>query len=254
MRPFVRSASPVVDIDQRVGMFDSNVAAAATEPQNADEPGDTMPQVTTSIPAANRHRTVSPLEPAPSVLPQPVAAHVFRQMDIEKPIGQIPGDTVEDSRDPSIHPQVRPADLRTSPLLSPTAVRESTREFIRLIENHEDNITIHEKEDLSSTPRVEPTRSEPQQDFVRRLEFAPRPSFAPTAAEPDRDGGIREVEEREEPRVTIGSIHVEVIPAAAEKPSTTPIRQGPLTAASVSVIGPLSGGVRSNRRLSLRYR
>lgn len=58
----------------------------------------------------------------------------------------------------------------------------------------------------------------------------------------------------EGPRVVIGRINVEVVPPPAVQPSTAAPRPGPLTAASVSVIGPLGGGIRPNLRLSLRHR
>jgi hypothetical protein len=66
-----------------------------------------------------------------------------------------------------------------------------------------------------------------------------------SAGRPDQDQG---------PRVIIGRINVEVVPPPAEPKTSTASRPGPLTAASVSVIGPLTGGIRSNLRLSLRHR
>jgi hypothetical protein len=56
------------------------------------------------------------------------------------------------------------------------------------------------------------------------------------------------------PQVVIGRITVEVIPQMAIAAPAAPSRSGPLTAASVSVIGPLGGGISSNLRLSLRQR
>lgn len=54
------------------------------------------------------------------------------------------------------------------------------------------------------------------------------------------------------PAVVIGRINVEVVP---QSPATAPAaHSGPLTAASVSVIGPLRTGVRPNLRFSLRQR
>lgn len=53
------------------------------------------------------------------------------------------------------------------------------------------------------------------------------------------------------PQVVIGRINVEVIPQTEVTPKS---RSGPLTAASVSVIGSLGRGVSSNVRLSLRQR
>jgi hypothetical protein len=56
------------------------------------------------------------------------------------------------------------------------------------------------------------------------------------------------------PRVVIGRINVEVVSPPVEPKTSATSRPGPLTAESVSVIGPLSRGVRSNLRLSLRHR
>jgi hypothetical protein len=58
----------------------------------------------------------------------------------------------------------------------------------------------------------------------------------------------------EGPRLVIGRINVEVVPPPVVQPSTAAPRPGPVTAASVSVIGPLGGGVRPSLRLSLRHR
>jgi hypothetical protein len=58
----------------------------------------------------------------------------------------------------------------------------------------------------------------------------------------------------EGPRIVIGRINVEVVPAPAAQPRTAAPRPGSVTAASVSVIGPLGGGVRPSLRLSLRHR
>src|SRR5262249_40763505 len=58
----------------------------------------------------------------------------------------------------------------------------------------------------------------------------------------------------EGPRIVIGRINVEVVPPPAAQPSTAAPRPRPLTAASASVIGPLSGDIRPSLRLSLRHR
>jgi hypothetical protein len=56
------------------------------------------------------------------------------------------------------------------------------------------------------------------------------------------------------PRIVIGRINVEVVPPPAAPASAAAPRSGPLTAASASVIGPLSGDIRPHLRLSLRHR
>jgi hypothetical protein len=87
------------------------------------------------------------------------------------------------------------------------------------------------------------------------LEPLPRAITAPQQREsisPDDAASSDETEQG--PRVVIGRINVEVVSPPAEPKTSTSSRPGPLTAESVSVIGPLSRGVRSNLRLSLRHR
>jgi hypothetical protein len=56
------------------------------------------------------------------------------------------------------------------------------------------------------------------------------------------------------PRVVIGRINVEVVPQKAPEAPVSTTKPGPLTANSVSVIGPLRGRMPANLRLSLRQR
>lgn len=72
--------------------------------------------------------------------------------------------------------------------------------------------------------------------------------------QPFAEAPIATLDRQEGPQVVIGRINVEVVPQTAPEATVTPSRSGPLTAASVSVIGPLGGGVSSNLRLSLRQR
>ena len=86
-------------------------------------------------------------------------------------------------------------------------------------------------------PRLEPSA----RAMAHRMGFSLSDA---TPASPPRE---------ESPRIVIGRINVEVVPPPVQQSSAAP-RPGPLTAASVSVIGPLGGSVRPNVRLSLRYR
>ncbi len=87
------------------------------------------------------------------------------------------------------------------------------------------------------------------------LEPLPRAITAPQQRESiSRDDAASSDETEQGPRVVIGRINVEVVSPPAEPKTSTTSRPGPLTAESVSVIGPLSRGVRSNLRLSLRHR
>jgi hypothetical protein len=56
------------------------------------------------------------------------------------------------------------------------------------------------------------------------------------------------------PRVVIGRINVEVVPQKTPEATVSTAKPGPLTANSVSVIGPLRGRMPANLRLSLRQR
>jgi hypothetical protein len=87
------------------------------------------------------------------------------------------------------------------------------------------------------------------------LEPLPRAITAPQQRESIAPDGAASSDETEQgPRVVIGRINVEVVSPPVEPKTSATSRPGPLTAESVSVIGPLSRGVRSNLRLSLRHR
>jgi hypothetical protein len=87
------------------------------------------------------------------------------------------------------------------------------------------------------------------------LEPSPRAITSQQQREPlSPDGDASSDETEHSPRVVIGRINVEVVSPPAEPKTSATSRPGPLTAESVSVIGPLSRGVRSNLRLSLRHR
>jgi hypothetical protein len=104
-------------------------------------------------------------------------------------------------------------------------------------------------------PGVVHTRSIRQvhQVDLPRLEPSPQ-AFAEHLEPPPMDASVSANEVGEGPRVIIGRINIEVVPPPAAQQITAAPRPGPLTAASVSVIGPLSGGIRPNLRLSLRHR
>jgi hypothetical protein len=87
------------------------------------------------------------------------------------------------------------------------------------------------------------------------LEPSPRSLTSPRQREsPSSDDGDSVGRFEQRPRVVIGHINVEVVHTPTESKTSTTSRRGPLTAASVSVIGPLKRGARSDMRLSLRHR
>ena len=112
----------------------------------------------------------------------------------------------------------------------------------------------------SDIAEVEPQRANPNDIRPRRI-VPEHPGNVPRL-EPlirDRDdlrfeeATVSNIDRQESPRISIGRINVEVIRETAPD-TTVATSPKPLTAASVSVIGPLGGGVRPNVRLSLRQR
>jgi hypothetical protein len=88
-----------------------------------------------------------------------------------------------------------------------------------------------------------------------RLEPTPRAILSTGLREPMPFEVFESADKHEqEPRVVIGRINVEVVQPVAEAKTSAPPRPGPLTAESVSIIGPLSRSIRSNLRLNLKYR
>jgi hypothetical protein len=104
-------------------------------------------------------------------------------------------------------------------------------------------------------PSVVHTRSIRQGRQVDSPRLEPPPQvFAEHFEPPPMDASVSTNEVGEGLRVVIGRINVEVVPPPTAQPSTAAPRSGPLTAASASIIGPLSGSIRPNLRLSLRHR
>jgi hypothetical protein len=87
------------------------------------------------------------------------------------------------------------------------------------------------------------------------LEPSHRPLDALRQRQPTSRETVASAGEREQgPRVVIGRINVEVVPTPSEpRPAAAPAPR-PLTAESVSVIGPLGGNDRPGLRFSLRHR
>ena len=98
----------------------------------------------------------------------------------------------------------------------------------------------------------------PEASLTRSQSTIPR--LEPFTQSLDRDerwlegGPVSTIDRHDPPQIVIGRITVEVISQTAIATMAAPSRSGPLTAASMSVIGPLGGGVSSHLRLSLRQR
>jgi hypothetical protein len=156
---------------------------------------------------------------------------------------------------------VLPDDELISPQTQLTGVQQALQS----------NSVVRENAGIADVPVGEPVT--PASPFFAESETPGRPrrrsaDSAPQLLEPS-PRPIRSAQQRESifsdaaesadtaaqgPRVVIGRINVEVVSTAPEPKASAPSRPGPLTAASVSVIGPLTRGVRSSLRLSLKHR
>ena len=128
----------------------------------------------------------------------------------------------------------------------------SAAESARTDDRRSDSLAIHDTIREASQVNVH-TRSTRQKSEIDSPRLEPKmPVFIDGVEPSPGDSAASSAAVDYGPRVVIGRINVEVVPPAVQQGTSAP-RSGPLTAASVSVIGPL-GGIRPNMRLSLRYR
>lgn len=268
LKPFIRSRSPIADRDQRIGVagmegvgsnLSSSLDEAHTEP--APPPGamyEPLPQAGTaagdgsgevilrrkpdsavpmaaalSVPAAVTHST--PGEMHHSTSPQASSAGIGdRRPDtlMREPVAlperavapnlELSPVATDGIRSQDTIPSDSEADARSHPV-SPVVVRKRS---------------VHVTRQVDTAPRLEPSpRSFP--DPIER-----------SLAEPGRDRADADAG----PRVAVDHVNVEVVPPPVATETRAPSRPGPLTAASVSVIGPLSGNLSSRLAFGLRYR
>ncbi|MEO7649460.1 MAG: hypothetical protein ABIZ80_03265 [Bryobacteraceae bacterium] len=250
---FVRSASPSASEDQRIGM-----------------PGfDGLPSID-ATPVPDDAGTVPSAPPAPSITAAGTQANRL-QRKVSVPGAQDPGPSV--SMASSVTPISRgPSIPRHSPDVKPESVlREQAREAFSPVTRSTSEVEPRQERrrptpvttaglvrddsvrPLNPSPMTE--QSSPTLENQPQL-LEPMPRVAPTPPQGPSGPGeqVSEQSQEQRPRVTIGRINVEVAPPAQEPARSAAVRPAPLTAASVSVIGPLSGRFRSSRVLSLRYR
>ncbi len=156
-------------------------------------------------------------------------------------------DTVTPVRESAIAPETHNAGLEAIPSAAPNA----------------DTLTAipdpgnFPSRDTAQSGELNEVRPRP----VRQAQGVDTPSLEPaTPALANSSESLFEVtpfsrlNETVSPQVVIGRINVEVVLPQAVAPPAETLKSGPLTAASVSVIGSLGGRMRSNVRFSLRQR
>jgi hypothetical protein len=283
LQPFLRSTSPIAEHDQRIGMsgFDGDGGGDTSLGEGRAEaattttaPGGLTVQRKLASPglASAPHRVpdrAGPRAPDRTAAETPVIGAKARLAPDHGEHLATPSDPVADtpfafrSSGPPEPPSIR---LPISQHPRQTQTQESVTDVASTAEHPGSAVgakvgdaqspgssqTPHEsRQSAHATQSVRPVRSTRQVD-VPRLEPSaqrfPGPDEPPTGLTDTRAHPADEG-----PRVVIGRISVEVVPPP-EQPTAAAPHSGPLTAASVSVIGPLGGGLPSDRRLSLRYR
>jgi hypothetical protein len=279
IQPFVRTTSPVAQHDQRIGMMrfagfefgEASVAEGGSEAAELEQDGVLQPPTlpgttaTSDIGAATVQRkmaspSATPVGPTTPAAPSSIDVDMPRKGELQPARQKAHRDAVPPSsrsvmgerprqapRSPLIYPEKNvvagegwsifstDATREHEPIPGGSQTRSPARQFGR-------KATVRTRS-LQEARQVDSTRLEPS---PRTLAEHFEPPIESTST-PTADAG-------EGPRIFIGRINVEVVSPPAAPQSTAAPRPGPLTAASVSVIGPLGGGIRPNLRLSLRHR
>jgi hypothetical protein len=267
--PLVRSRSPIAEEDQRVGM-----------------PGFGSPDLGAAEPIAAPQQDFGTSAGAPplSTLPTPLntGGGIIQRTVAGTALGREVGrQGFADAGEVGVTSHSRNADVDNSRSdlspRSPLRVDSMAIADVQLTRSEHVELSPSTVSEISPNTRVgtelrrvEPlmpsregegqgeeqaTRQSSAEGLTPRLEPLPRAMISAAAQEPVSTGLHESAEKREaEPRVVIGRINVEVVPPAAEPKTSAVSRPGPLTAESVSVIGSLTTGIRSRRRLSLKYR
>jgi hypothetical protein len=259
MQPSVRTSSPVAEHDQRIGMagFEGfEVGEASTgewESEAGAEQGDILespmpPTITTAgetgVTTAQRKIASSPAGTTGSTARgEAAAADAQTQARVQSWSRGAGAPDLADAHDVSLSP--------SGPSIRSPASSTGTI--------HSEALSIGDLQTGSASRRFGPgdmhTRSIRQTRQVDSTHLEPSPgALAEHFKPPSERAGEPSTDAHEGPRIVIGRINVEVVPPPAAPPSTAASRPGPLTAASASVIGPLSGGIRPSLRLSLRHR
>jgi hypothetical protein len=256
LRPAVRSKSPIAEQDQRIGLAGFDKLSLEDSQGDADTTGTlagesgalTAPAITPvpslSIPTVQRKQSAGP-GGRPNAL-SPASANTIRSRSVRKTTYAAEDVTPHvRSQNTSVHSVGEIPEMNTqSPVLQP--LPEGEAETFRARREEEAPLAIPPGVSAASNsiaPPVEATRLIPSAPDVINH---PARSVEQTRLPPSG--------ERATPQVVIDRLNVEVIhppPAATSAPAAD---HKPVSAASASVIGPLSGVRHSNLRFSLRHR
>lgn len=292
LQPIVRSASPIAERDQRIGMagFDGfefggpSLADVGSEATEVKQGGDLRPSLSSPITTVSgtnaatvQRKMANPstasIGPAVGTAAKMANAVNARTMDKNQVVRPILGQS--DAQLPSEWAKVTDPNRQFASTGSYAGAAINVETFHHSVAAQKNaamdleealSPSKHIPREISNADHTQPSEvlrhanrvavqvrspwQAKQADAPPELEPSP-PAFAEPMAITSVDTGPTIADERSP--VVIGRVNVEVVPPSVSQPGTAP-RPGPLTAASVSVIGPLSGGMLASRRLSLRYR
>jgi hypothetical protein len=291
MRPVVRSTSPIADEDQRLGVlgfggvtFGTAASDETILGEHAVPTGDVRPPSPSAIPgAAQVSGATVQRKMAGAPQPSPASTNIGRAAGapVRRDLAQGPVDIADKGAEqralrqepPALAPRASPTAIpagqdkpRTPISAAPVSDSESAAvPFSRpreLARQPTVSTRPRQAEEATSAPTPAAPIAAPRSLPRRVAEVGPQqlePSHRPLDALRQRESTSREMvasgEEREQgPRVVIGRINVELVPPSAEPRKTAASAPRPLTAESVSVIGPLGGNDPPSLRFGLRHR
>jgi len=285
LRPWVASRSPVAEVDQRVSLPGFEAAGLVSHlPAGGGDRGTatTAPRIPTAGPVSEGGGSpLAGIEGAAAGARGSVADSSLRTASPalrsrpELADGGEPGDAPA-ALSPAAHVS-RPPDLRAShrgeqvaghadggdapAVASDAAVRPPTAPHLETGHPSWSSFPAPREEDgrrhapaVASDATVRP-RSSSLPPLVEEGDLRPAHPSAGGSTPAEGEGRLTRAASPAGagPRLEIGTIEVEVVPPPAVEPRPAPPAR-PITAESVSQIGPLSAGRRSNLRYALRHR
>ena len=268
VRPLVRSRSPIAAQDQRIGMpgfgspsLDQAISTEgrtledrATDAPTFDSPFSPPTTTRVSSNTARERVDLVPSAKADHTTPKSVAG--MTTPVVTRPAVEASLDVSASERTSSaLHWPDTPASVNESPALMYKTVVPRGAGIKEVPEAHLEGAEKSSSTYLSQSLELDSSSDKSGEAKPTRLEPMPRAILSPGLREPASSEDFQSSDRIEqEPRVVIGRINVEVVPPPAETKTTAPPRPGPLTAESVSVIGPISRRVGSSLRLNLKHR
>ncbi len=246
LRPFVHSRSPIVSLDQRIGLPGFEEVGL---PQPARTPGepDRAPLPVWNLSSGRQALRRPKAEAPPDGDGRPAELQRERDHVVPNPAGR-------PARPPSERSLAMPLDAG-----SPSA-RQGVREVTPPETDAADGVSGRAGAPVRGLPDSGGAAARPAVPASASMQVGdPSPYLTPSLPLPPvsaRRAGAPSSQSAGEtdrrPRLEIGAIQVEVVPPAPEAAAPSPPR--PATAEGVSRIGPLGTRRRSNLRLALRHR